>query len=49
VRRAALVLIGVIGAANAVALGLLVRYLLDGGRATRSELLVAARAVNLLG
>jgi uncharacterized membrane protein len=42
VRRATLTLIGTIGAANALALGLLVHYLLQGGRASGGDLLVSA-------
>jgi uncharacterized membrane protein len=42
VRHATLALIGIIGAANAVALGLLVHYLLAGGRASGGDLLVSA-------
>jgi uncharacterized membrane protein len=42
VRHATLTLIGTIGAANALALGLLVRYLLKGGHASGSDLLVSA-------
>jgi uncharacterized membrane protein len=45
IRRLALTLIGVIGAANAVALGLLVHFLLAGGRASGSDLLVSAITV----
>jgi len=42
VRRATLALIGTIGAANGLALGLLVHYLLGGGRASGADLLVSA-------
>jgi uncharacterized membrane protein len=42
VRHATVTLIGTIGAANALALGLLVHYLLRGGRASGSDLLVSA-------
>jgi uncharacterized membrane protein len=42
IRRATLALIGCIGAANALALGLLVHYLLEGGRASGTDLLVSA-------
>jgi uncharacterized membrane protein len=42
VRHATLALIGTIGAANALALGLLVHYLLAGGRAGGGDLLVSA-------
>jgi uncharacterized membrane protein len=42
VRHATLALIGTIGAANALALALLVHYLLEGGRATGADLLVSA-------
>src|SRR5919108_2035818 len=42
VRRATVTLIGTIGAANALALALLVHYLLDGGRASGGDLLVSA-------
>lgn len=42
VRHATVALIGTIGAANALALGLLVHYLLDGGRASGGDLLVSA-------
>jgi uncharacterized membrane protein len=42
VRHATLALIGTIGAANALALGLLVHYLLEGGRASGGDLLVSA-------
>jgi uncharacterized membrane protein len=42
VRHATVTLIGTIGAANALALGLLVHYLLQGGRASGSDLLVSA-------
>jgi uncharacterized membrane protein len=42
VRRATVALIGTIGAANALALALLVHYLLDGGRASGGDLLVSA-------
>jgi len=45
IRRLALTLIGVIGAANAVALALLVHFLLAGGRASGSDLLVSAITV----
>jgi uncharacterized membrane protein len=42
IRRLAVMLIGVIGAGNAVALGLLVHFLLAGGRASGTDLLVSA-------
>src|SRR3954465_11155554 len=42
VRHATLALIAIIGAANALALGLLVHYLLAGGRASGGDLLVSA-------
>jgi uncharacterized membrane protein len=42
VRHATVTLIGTVGAANALALGLLVHYLLKGGRASGSDLLVSA-------
>jgi hypothetical protein len=42
VRHATVALIGTIGVANALALGLLVHYLLAGGRASGSDLLVSA-------
>jgi uncharacterized membrane protein len=42
VRRATFALVGTIGAANAIALVLLVHYLLEGGRATGGDLLVSA-------
>jgi hypothetical protein len=42
VRHATLTLIGTIGAANALALGLLVHYLLIGGRASGGDPLVSA-------
>jgi uncharacterized membrane protein len=42
VRRATFALVGTIGAANALALVLLVHYLLEGGRATGGDLLVSA-------
>jgi uncharacterized membrane protein len=45
IRRIALGLIGIIGAANAVALGLLVHFLLGGGRASGGDLLVSAITV----
>ena len=45
VRRLALTLIGVIGAANAAALGLLVHFLVSGGHATGGDLLVSAITV----
>jgi uncharacterized membrane protein len=45
IRHLAVGLIGVIGAANAVALGLLVHFLLAGGRATGSDLLISAITV----
>jgi hypothetical protein len=40
VRRATVALIGTIGAANTLALGLLVHYLLAGGQASGGDLLV---------
>jgi uncharacterized membrane protein len=42
VRHATVLLIATIGAANAIALGLLVHYLLQGGRAGGADLLVSA-------
>ena|SRR5919198_165276 len=42
VRHATVTLIGTIGAANALALGVLVHYLLRGGRASGGDLLVSA-------
>jgi uncharacterized membrane protein len=42
VRHATVALVGTIGAANALALVLLVHYLLQGGRATGGDLLVSA-------
>jgi uncharacterized membrane protein len=45
VRRLALALIGLIGAANAAALGLLVHFLVVGGRASGGDLLLSAITV----
>ena len=42
VRHATVTLIGTLGVANALALGLLVHYLLKGGRASGGDLLVSA-------